>query len=86
MKYFLTVYDIYINRPSIKFKTNIFFLKNNYYFSMFSLNFINIYIKIKKLFIIKIFQFKYSVYFVSLIYFIILNLFIQLIITFLLFI
>jgi len=85
MKYFLSVYDTYINRPSIKFKTNIFMLKNNYYFLMFNLNFINIYIKIKKLFIIKIFKFKYSIYFISLVYFIILNLFIQLIITFLVF-
>jgi hypothetical protein len=79
MKFFLSVYDNYINRPSIKYKTNIFFLKINSYFSMFNFNFINIYIKIKKLFIIKIFQFKYSIYFIFLIYFILLNLLIQLI-------
>jgi hypothetical protein len=81
MKFFLSVYDNYTNRPSIKYKTNIFFLKVNSYFSMFNFNFINIYIKIKKLFIIKIFQFKYSIYFIFLIYFILLNLLIQLICT-----
>jgi hypothetical protein len=83
MKFFLSVYDIHINRPSIKYKTNLFFLKQNTYFSMFNFNFINIYIKIKKLFIIKIFMFKYSIYFITLIYFIIFNVLIQIYFTFL---
>jgi hypothetical protein len=81
MKFFLSVFDNYLSRPSLKYKTNIFFLKINSYFSMFSYNFITFYIKIKKLFIIKIFQFNYSIYFIGLVYFIIVNLVIQLFLT-----
>jgi hypothetical protein len=78
MKFILTFYDLYLSRPSTKYFLNLFFLKNNLYFNIKTINYIHIFTKFKKLFIIKIFKFNYTVYLNFIIYFIILNLLIQL--------
>lgn len=84
MKFILNFYDIYLSRPSTKYFLNLFFLKNNLYFIIKNINYIHIFIKFKKLFNIKVFQFNYKMYLNFIIYFIVLNIFLQLFITLLL--
>jgi hypothetical protein len=81
MKLFINVFDNLINKPSKKFFLNLFFLKNNLYTILKNINYIHIFLKIKKIFAIKIFKFNYRLYNNFIIYFILLNILIQVIIT-----
>ena len=73
MKFFLNFFDALQNRPSYKFFTNIFLLKNNQYNTIKQLNFIHIFYNIKKFFNIKLFKFNYFFYNTIFIYCFILN-------------
>ncbi len=77
MKLFVSFFDNINNRPSSKFSNNLFFLKYNAYFNVKNLNYINIFLNLKKRFKIKTFNFNYSFYFNFLLYFIALNVIIQ---------
>ncbi len=77
MKLFAYYFDNVVNRPSSKFFTNLFFLKYNSYFNVKNLNYINIFLNLKKKFKIKTFNFNYQFYMNFLLYFIIINVFVQ---------
>lgn len=81
MKFILNFYDNYLSRPSTKFYYNLFFLKNNLYFNIKSINYIHIFVKFQKLFNIKVFKFTFNVYLNFIIYFILFNIFLQFFIT-----
>jgi hypothetical protein len=80
MKLFVNFFDNLINRPSNKFSMNLFFLKNSLYFNLKNINYIHIFINLKKFFSIKIFKFNYTIYNHFLIYFTIINIILQLIV------
>lgn len=62
MKFFLALFDDIINRPYSKFLSNMFILKNNFYFNFKNINYMHFFSNIKKLFKIKILQFKFFFY------------------------
>jgi hypothetical protein len=59
MKFFLSIYDNYLVKPSTAFYLNIFFLKNNNYFNFKTLKHIHIFLQLRKVLQIKIFKFNY---------------------------
>lgn len=77
MKLFVNFFDNILNRPSHKFFSNLFFLKYNAYFNVKNLNYIHIFLNLKKKFTVKLFKFNYSFYFNFLVYFIVANVAIQ---------
>jgi hypothetical protein len=77
MKFFLSVFDDTLNRPYIKFLFNIFILKNNFYFTFKNIIYIHFFTNIQKLFKIKILKFNYIFFKNLVIYFTMLNIFIQ---------
>ena len=48
MKLFVNFFDNILNRPSHKFFSNLFFLKYNAYFNVKNLNYIHIFLNLKK--------------------------------------
>ncbi len=78
MKFFLKFFDHVVYRPSHKFATNLFFLKNNFYFNFKNLLFISFFINISKKLNIKILKFSYLFYKNFILYFLLLNIFFQL--------
>lgn len=77
MKFFLTFFDNIVYRPSYKFFLNLFFIKNNFYFNFKNLIFINFFTNINKKFNIKILKFSYIFYKNFILYFILVNILIQ---------
>ena len=77
MKFFLTFFDNVVYRPSYKFFLNLFFIKNNFYFNFKNLIFINFFTNINKKFNIKILKFSYIFYKNFILYFILVNILIQ---------
>jgi hypothetical protein len=77
MKFFLTFFDSMINRPSNKFFLNFFFLKNSFYFNLKNILFIHFFINLQKSFNLKILKFNYTFYKNLILYFLIINIVIQ---------
>lgn len=77
MKFFLNFFDNVIYRPSYKFMLNLFYIKNNFYFNFKNLIFINFFTNVSKKFNIKILKFSYLFYKNFILYFILLNILIQ---------
>ena len=78
MKFFLHFFDHVVYRPSHKFMLNLFYLKNNFYFNFKNLLFINFFTNISKKFNITVLKFSYIIYKNFVLYFILINLLIQL--------
>lgn len=78
MKFYLTFFDKTINRPSHKFCLNIFFLKNSFYFNLKNVLYIHFFTNLKNIFKIKLLKFNYIFYKNFILYFFIINIFIQL--------
>lgn len=77
MKFFLHFFDHIVYRPSYKFKVNLFYLKNNFYFNFKNLLFINFFTNISKRLNITILKFSYVIYKNFILYFILINIIIQ---------
>lgn len=79
MKFYLKFFDNLQNKPSYKFFINLFFLKQNQYFSIKQITHMHFFLNLKRYFRIKVLKFTYSYYVnvISTLTFI--NLFLQLI-------
>lgn len=77
MKTFILFFDKITNRPSYKFFLNLFFLKNSFFFNFKNLLFIHFFVNLKNTFNIKLLKFNYYWYKNFILYFFILNIFIQ---------
>lgn len=73
MKLMTSYYDKIQNRPMHKFFLNLFFLKNNAYFSLKQIMYIQIFYNIKNSFQIKLFKFNHTFYDNFVLYFIATN-------------
>ena len=73
MKFFLTFFDAIQNRPSYKFFLNLFFIKNNQYFSLKQLNYIHIFYNLTNYLKLKFFKFNYMYYVNFIFYFLVIN-------------
>jgi hypothetical protein len=79
MKSIINFYDKLQNRPSYKFFLNIFSIKEIYYFSIKQIYYIQIFFKIINYLKIKIFKFNYNLYNYFIVFFIVINIILQLI-------
>jgi len=82
MKFYLNWFDNSLNKPSLKFSLNLFFLKFTQYFSLKQLNFLHIFLNIQNLFLIKTFKLNYTLHNIVIISFFCLNIVLQLFIFF----
>ena len=80
MKLITNYFNTMWTKPSNLFFINFFFLKNNLYFNIKYLLYIHLYLNIKNYLNIKILKFNYKFYNSVVLYYIILNIVLQLII------
>ena len=77
MNFFLNYFNCKNNKPSFKFFTNLFFIKNIQGILIKQLNYIHIFYNLTNYLKIKIFKFNYKFYFNFIFYFFIFNIIVQ---------